>query len=180
MGLNDIILGLAVGLYFIGLGAGIKGMLPDNLRGNKLLLGFGVLIILGNVAIAFANKKVADHRVTPQEIVASVSNRINLPLQMDAMLRLETLVAGADRVHYNFSVAADSLPAFQQKIADQRDFMKKNGCTMKDSQLLFRSGFGLQMNFSAPMKIGGMEEKIVIMPKDCGFAEAPSVPEQKQ
>lgn len=171
MGLNDIILGLAVGLYFIGLGIGIKGMLPDNLRGNKMLLGFGVLIIAGNIVIAYFNNKAVQHRVTPQEIVARVTNKINLPLQMDAVLRLETLVAGADRVHYNFSVMAESASAFQQKISEQRDFMKKNGCTMKDSQLLFSSGYGLQMNFSAPVKLGGMEEKIVIMPKDCGFPE---------
>lgn len=169
MGLSDIVLGFAVGAYFIGLGLGIKGLLPDNLRGNKLLLGFGIVIVVVNIIIAYANKKTAEHRVTPQEIVARVSNKISLPLQMDAMLRLETLVAGSDRVHYNFSVAAESLEAFQRKIADQRDFMKKNGCQMKDSQFLLQSGFGLQMNFSPPMKLGAQDEKIIIMPKDCGY-----------
>lgn len=174
MGISDIILGLVVGGYFIALGLGVKGVLPDNLRGNKFILVFGVLIIAGNFIISIVEKKVMSRALTPQAWVESAKKQYNLPVQMDAMLRIETITAANDRIVFNISAAADTLEAFQKKIAEQRDYMQKNGCHMKISGEILRSGITVQMNYTAPTRLGGQEERIVLTPKDCGFSDQQS------
>ncbi len=169
MGISDIILGLVVGGYFIALGLGVKGVLPDNLRGNKFMLIFGALIIAGNFLISTLEKKVISQAMSPQAWVERARKQYNLPVQMDPLLRLETIAATNDRIVFNISASADTLDVFQKKIAEQRDYMQKNGCHMKISGEILRSGITVQMNYSAPYRLGGQEEQIILTPRDCGF-----------
>lgn len=169
MAINDVILGLMVGGYFIALGMGVKGIQPENLRGNKWLLGFGIVIIIGNFVLAYFDSKMKDTRVTPQQLVDGIKAKLTLPLQIDAMLRLESVNAGTDRVLYNFSIAADTAEAYEKKTVELRDFLLKKGCQQPDGIALLKSGYAVQMNYSAPEKLGIAQTELVLQPKDCGY-----------
>lgn len=175
MAINDVILGLMVGGYFIALGLGIKGVQPENLRGNKWLLGFGVAIIIGNFLLAYFDGKVVDAKVTPQQVVDGIKTKLTLPLQIDAVLRLESVSAGTDRVLYNFSIAAESVEAYEKKTAELREFLLKKGCQQPDGIALLKSGYAVQMNYAAPAALGISDAQAVLFPKDCGYVSPEQV-----
>ncbi len=172
MTINDVILGLIVGGYFIALGLGIKGIQPENLRGNKWLFGFGVIIIIGNFVLTYFDGKGQAVRVTPQQVVDGIKAKLTFPLLIDSLLRLESVGAEPDRVIYNFSITADSIETYEKKVAELREFLLKKGCQQPDGIALLKSGYAVQMNYRAPTGLGIQDAQAVLLPKDCGFVEA--------
>ena len=168
----DMLIGYMVGGYFIALGIGVKGMIPDQLRGKKIFLFAGIAVCALNFAFSLYEGSVKPAKLSPQMMVASIRERLTLPVQMDPLMRLETVEADTTSVIYNFSIKADSVEAYNKKIAEVREYMSSKGCTMKDSKFLLEAGINMQMNYAAPVQFGINDTKIIMMPKDCGFASA--------
>lgn len=165
---TDIMLGTLVGGYFLLLGLGAK-LEPKAARGNKWIAGFGVLILAGNFLLTMVEFKATQHHVTGNDMVAALKKRLNLPLQIDAITRLENVKAVEDRVIYQFVVMADDAAAFERKAAEMRSYMQKNGCTMQDNIIMFKSGLTMRMEYIPPMKLDLPEEHFTLTPADCGY-----------
>lgn len=166
----DMLIGYMVGGYFIALGLGVKGMIPDQLRGKKIFLVAGIAVCALNFAFSMYENSVKRAKLSPQMMVASIRERLTLPVQMDPLMRLETVAADETSVIYNFSIKADSVEAYHKKIAEVRDYMTTKGCSMKDSKFLLEAGITMQMNYAAPVQLGISDTQIVMKPRDCGFA----------
>jgi hypothetical protein len=165
----DIILGFLIGGYFIALGVGVKGLKPEPVRGNKLLIVFGLVFIAGNIGITMLQRKMAAHKVTAQEFVDQERKTLNLPIQMDAVMRLETVSAlAADKVAYNFSLQTATAADFDKNVNDQRTYYKAP-CKMKRIGDLLAMGVTVQINYAAPSKLNLPDAQIILTPKDCGY-----------
>ncbi len=168
----DMLIGYMVGGYFIALGIGIKGMIPDQLRGKKVFLVVGIAVCALNFAFSLYEGRHRPAKLTPQMVVSGLRDRLSLPVQMDPFMRLETVSADEGNIIYNFSISVTTAEAYNKKIAEVREFMGSKGCTMKDSKFLLEAGINMQLNYAAPVQLGLSDTQIIIKPKDCGYAVA--------
>ncbi len=158
-----------VGAYFIMLGMGVK-IEPAKLRGHKAFVGLGILIIFLGAALLAMEQRLSELplQMAPKDIVAGIREKLNPPVQLDAMTRLMSVDSGDDRIILHFALTAHDEAEFDRQIAMLREHMQKNGCTTPDNKRLLMSGIALEMRYA--MTNGDKTtEPIILTPKACGY-----------
>lgn len=164
----DTIVGLMVGGYFIALGFGAK-VRPEGLRGKKVFVALGLLIMLGGFSLLFIRNTLDNIPLgmTSQQIVEKIKTEMQIPSMIDAMTRIDAIEAGDGRVIFSYTVKAENPTEFKDMIDKVIAFMKNGGCNTKSNKQMLLAGIALEFRYT--MLDGPTAEPIVLTPKGCGF-----------
>ncbi len=161
----DSFISIAIGLYAVLLGCGVK-LFPSHLRKKKWTIILGVLITVGGLANIASVPKSASVTNLAESVVEGIKKKISIPYQVDELTDLIDIKTDALRVIYVMKIRKDSGEA-EVIIKKIQPILMQTACTNQNYRTLLAAGLTVEVRYTD----NAYKEyaPAIVEPKLCGF-----------